>query len=152
MLTELNYAFANISSDGKIALGDPYADVALTDQSRTIFADSCLQFILQYGFNVVDLDWEYPVSGGKAGNINRPEDKQNFTLLIEKIRQTFDAQCAKDGKKYFLSIAGDAGKSYAANTELNLILQYVDYIQLMTYDLHGEWDTLTGLKVYTDLK
>ena len=113
-LSHLNYAFANISADGKIALGDSWADVekpfpgdsadqpykgnfyqltklkeqyphlktlisvggwtwserfsdvALTEQSRTIFADSLLEFILKYGFDGVDLDWEYPVGGGEA--------------------------------------------------------------------------------------
>lgn len=32
-----------------------------------------------------------------------------------------------------------------ANTELNLLHQYVDYIKLMTYDIHGSWDLLTGM-------
>ena len=192
-LSHLNYAFANISADGKIALGDswvdvekpfpgdsadqPYkgnfyqltklkeqyphlktlisvggwtwserfSDVALTEQSRTIFADSLLEFILKYGFDGVDLDWEYPVGGGEADNINRPEDKQNYTLLLQKIRETFDAQSAKDGKKYLLTIASGAGKWHVDNMELNLIQQYVDYIQLMTYDIHGSWEPLTGL-------
>ncbi|MGG1675211.1 glycosyl hydrolase family 18 protein [Neobacillus sp. NRS-1170] len=192
-LTHLNYAFANINADGKIEVGDPFADieqtfpgdtadqpykgnfyqltklkqqypqlktlisvggwswserfsdVALTDQSRTIFADSCLQFILKYGFDGIDLDWEYPVAGGEAGNIHRPEDKQNFTLLVKKIRETLDAQSAIDGKKYLLTIAGGANKGYVANTELSLLQQYLDYIQLMTYDFHGSWDTLTGM-------
>ena len=192
-LSHLNYAFANISADGKIALGDsgvdvekpfpgdradqPYkgnfyqltklkeqyphlktlisvggwtwserfSDVALTEQSRTIFADSLLEFILKYDFDGVDLDWEYPVGGGEADNINRPEDKQNFTLLLQKIRETFDAQSTKDGKKYLLTIASGAGKWHVDNMELNLIQQYVDYIQLMTYDIHGSWEPLTGL-------
>ncbi|MDQ0971401.1 chitinase [Neobacillus niacini] len=192
-LTHINYAFANISSDGKIALGDSWADVekpfpgdtadqpykgnfyqftklkqqyphlktlisvggwtwsekfsdvALTKQSRTIFAESCLQFLLKYGFDGVDLDWEYPVGGGEADNFNRPEDKQNFTLLLKKIRETLDAQSARDGKTYLLTIAAGAGSSYAANTELNLIHQYVDYIQLMTYDIHGSWESMTGM-------
>ncbi|MCH6267061.1 glycosyl hydrolase family 18 protein [Neobacillus citreus] len=192
-LTHLNYAFAKISTDGKIALGDSFADVekafpgdtayqpykgnfyqltklkaqypqlktlisvggwtwsekfsdvALTEESRTIFANSCLEFILKYGFDGVDLDWEYPVAGGESDNINRPEDKQNFTLLLKKIRETFAAQSAKDGKQYLLTIAGGAGEGFANNTELNLLQEYVDYIQLMTYDIHGEWDTLTGL-------
>lgn len=192
-LTHINYAFANISADGRITLGDPWADVdkpfsgdtadqpykgnfyqltklkeqhphlktlisvggwtwserfsdvALTEQSRTVFADSLLQFILKYGFDGVDLDWEYPVGGGESDNINRPEDKQNFTLLLKKIRETFEAQSAKDGQEYLLTIAAGAGKSHANNLELNFLHQYVDYIQLMTYDIHGSWDTLTGL-------
>jgi chitinase len=181
LLTQLDYAFASISSDGKIALGNPkvdvqkgnfnqltklkqkypdlktvisvggwdgsakFSDVALTDQSRTIFANSCLEFILKYGFDGVDLDWEYPVAGGKLGNIKRPEDKQNFTLLVQKIRETFDAQSAKDGKTYILTITGGVGNGFAADTELNLIQQYVDSIGLMAYDIHGSWDNITGM-------
>jgi len=104
-----------------------------------------LEFVLKYGFDGVDLDWEYPVGGGETDNINRPEDKQNYTLLLQKIRETFDAQSTKDGKKYLLTIASGAGQWHADNMELNLIQQYVDYIQLMTYDIHGSWDPLTGL-------
>ncbi|MEW9052170.1 MAG: glycosyl hydrolase family 18 protein [Neobacillus sp.] len=192
-LTHLNYAFANISADGRITVGDSWADiekpfpgdtveqpykgnfyqltklkqqyphlktlisvggwtwserfsdVALTEQSRTIFAESALEFILKYGFDGIDVDWEYPVAGGEADNINRPEDKQNFTLLLKKMREVLDAQSAKDGKPYLLTIAAGASKGYAANTELNLLHQYVDYIQLMTYDIHGSWDTMTGM-------
>ncbi|MFE8700655.1 glycosyl hydrolase family 18 protein [Cytobacillus sp. FJAT-54145] len=192
-LTHINYAFANISPDGKMIVGDSWADiekpfpgdtsgqpykgnfyqltklkqqhphlktlisvggwtwsgkfsdVALTEESRTIFAESALQFILKYGFDGVDLDWEYPVGGGLAGNINRPEDKQNFTLLLKKIRETLDAQSSKDGENYLLTIAGGASKSYVNNTELNLIHPYLDYVQVMTYDFHGEWDTITGM-------
>ncbi|MGO4886266.1 glycosyl hydrolase family 18 protein [Anaerobacillus sp. MEB173] len=192
-LTHINYAFANISDDGKISLGDPWADVeksfpgdtesqpfkgnfhqlnklkeqyphiktiisiggwswsekfsdvALTEESRTTFANSVRDFMLKYGFDGVDLDWEYPVGGGKLGNINRPEDKENFTLLLKKIRETLAAQTAKDGNEYLLTIATGASKSHANNMELNKLHQYVDYLQLMTYDIHGEWDSFTGM-------
>lgn len=193
LLTQINYAFAGISTDGRIALENPeidvqksfpgdqpgqpfegnfyqltklkqkhpnlktvisvggwdgsakFSDVALTDQSRTVFAESCLQFILKYGFDGVDLDWEYPVAGGKPGNSKRPEDKQNYTLLVQKIRETFLAQSAKDGKTYLLTITGGVGRGFAANTELSLIQQYVDSIGLMAYDIHGSWDNMTGM-------
>ncbi|MDN3016436.1 glycosyl hydrolase family 18 protein [Paenibacillus sp. BSR1-1] len=147
-LTKLKQQYPQLKtliSVGGWSWSERFSDVALTDQSRTIFADSCLQFILKYGFDGIDLDWEYPVSGGEAGNIHRPEDKQNFTLLVKKIRETLDAQSAIDGKKYLLTIAGGANKGYVANTELSLLQQYLDYIQLMTYDFHGSWDTLTGM-------
>jgi chitinase len=176
-LTHINYAFANIGSDLKIALGYPdidltnfsklsslknvypnlktlisvggwswsgkFSDVALTDASRTIFADSCVTFILKYGFDGIDLDWEYPVSGGLASNVKRPEDKQNFTLLLQKLREKLDAQGSLDGKHYLLTMAGGAGAGYVNNTQLNILHQYLDYGNIMTYDLHGTWDTYT---------
>ncbi len=176
-LTHINYAFANIGSDLKIALGYPdvdpsnftklnalkqtypnlktliavggwswsgkFSDVALTDSSRTAFADSCVEFIVKYGFDGVDIDWEYPVSGGLASNVNRPEDKHNFTLLMQKLREKLDARGLINGKKYLLSFAGATGSWYVNNTELGILHQYIDYGNIMTYDIHGTWDKYT---------
>src|SRR5206468_11387041 len=41
-----------------------FSDVALTDASRATFAASCAVFVSRHGFDGVDIDWEYPVSGG----------------------------------------------------------------------------------------
>lgn len=176
-LTHLNYAFANIGNDLKIALGYPdidianfnrlndlkkghphlktlisvggwtwsnrFSDVALTDSSRTAFAESCLQFILDYGFDGIDLDWEYPVAGGLPANACRPQDKHNFTLLLQKIRETLDARSAVDGREYLLTIAGGSGIWYTGNTELNMLHRYLDFAQIMTYDIHAYWDSCT---------
>ncbi len=120
-----------------------FSDAALTDASRTVFADSCVDFILKHGFDGVDLDWEYPVRGGQAGNTKRPEDKQNFTLMMQKIREKLDAQSARDGKAYLLSFAGGGTAEYATDTELEKLGQVVDFAMLMSYDYHGKWDART---------
>lgn len=120
-----------------------FSDVALTDASRTTFADSVVAFLVQNGFDGVDIDWEYPVSGGLSSNIRRPEDKQNFTLLMQKLREKLDARGAIDGKKYILTFAGATTSSYLNNIELTKLNQYVDYANLMTYDIHGTWDSYT---------
>ena len=50
------------------------------------------------GLDGVDLDWEYPVSGGAPGTIHRPADKQNFTKLLQELRTQLDRQGRRDGK------------------------------------------------------
>lgn len=120
-----------------------FSDAALTETSRTAFADSCVAFVVKYGFDGIDIDWEYPVSGGLSTNIRRAEDKVNFTLLMQKLREKLDAQGQLDGKKYLLSFAGAAGSWYLNNIEPAKLAQTVDYVNLMTYDLHGSWDTYT---------
>jgi len=176
-LTHINYAFAKIGDDLKIAVGDPavdisnfsklnqlkqsyphiktiisiggwtwsgkFSDAALTEASRTAFADSIVEFIKKYNFDGVDLDWEYPVGGGLSTNSARPEDKTNFTLMLRKIREKLNEQSANDGKKYLLTFAGGAGNSFANNTELGILDNYVDFATIMTYDIHGSWDKYT---------
>ena len=142
-LKAANPDLKTLISVGGWTFSDKFSDAALTDASRTVFADSVVEFIIKYNFDGVDIDWEYPVSGGLSTNTYRPEDKTNFTLLMAKLREKLDAQGAIDGKKYLLSFAGGSGNTYIKNTELNLLSSYVDYAIIMTYDLHGPWDTYT---------
>jgi chitinase len=132
-----------IISVGGWSWSGKFSDAALTDASRIAFADSCVDFIVKYGFDGVDLDWEYPVGGGLSTNVNRPEDKTNFTLLLKKLRERLDARGIIDGRHYILSFAGTVSNSYISNTELGILQQYVDYGNIMTYDIHGTWDKYT---------
>ncbi len=120
-----------------------FSDAALTESSRTIFADSCVNFVVNYGFDGVDIDWEYPVRGGLSTNTNRPEDKTNFTLLMKKIREKLDEREIIDGKRYLLTFAGATSNSYLNNIEPDKLKQYVDYVNVMSYDIHGTWDRYT---------
>ena len=118
-----------------------FSDVASTAAGRITFSRSCAELLTTYGLDGIDLDWEYPVSGGIAGTIHRPQDKQNFTLLLQAIRQELDRQGAKDGKDYQLTIAGAAGTWYLSNIQPAAIAETVDHIFLMAYDIHGPWDS-----------
>lgn len=122
-----------------------FSDVALNDDRRHAFARSIASFVTKYGFDGVDIDWEYPVSGGLPDNIRRPEDKQNFTLLMKTIREHLDEQQAIDGKHYTLSFAAAAPSFYIENVDLSSLHRFVDFINLMAYDIHGPWDQKTGL-------
>ena len=117
-----------------------FSNTASTQTARTTFAKSCVDFIVKYGIDGVDLDWEYPVSGGLSTNSKRPEDKQNFTLLLKEIREKLDEQGLKDNKHYLLTIAGGASNYYLKNIEPAKVREYVDFANIMTYDLHGPWD------------
>ena len=188
-ITHLNYAFANIGDDGRIAIGDPYAaidksypgdswdqpyrgtynqinnvlkaehphlktlisvggwtwsgkfsDVALTESSRILFAESCVEFIRTYNFDGVDIDWEYPVCCGLNGNTYRPEDRGNYTLLLEELRVQLDAAGEADGREYLLTIASAGGVDKLLNYDLAGIAEQCDWVNTMSYDFMGAWD------------
>ncbi|UOY92548.1 glycosyl hydrolase family 18 protein [Ectobacillus sp. JY-23] len=121
-----------------------FSDVAADPQTRQVFAKSAVEFIRTYGFDGVDLDWEYPVEGGLSGNSYRPADKQNYTLLLQDIRNELNKAGVEDGKTYLLTIASGASAQYVKNTELSQIAAIVDWINIMTYDFHGGWETQTN--------
>ena len=118
-----------------------FSDAAATAARREAFAASCVDFVVEQGLDGVDLDWEYPVSGGAPGTIHRPADKQNFTKLLQELRTRLDRQGRRDGKDYSLTIAGAAGSWYLNQIEAVKVADLVDHIFLMGYDLHGPWDT-----------
>lgn len=128
-------------SVGGWTLSTYFSDVALTEESRSVFADSCVEFIRMYQFDGVDIDWEYPVGGGMSTNVTRPEDKQNFALLLKCLREKLDAAGLEDGKRYLLTIAAPAGSYTIKNMEPEIYHQYLDFVNLMTYDYSGSWDT-----------
>ncbi len=127
--------------------GDGFSDAALTAESRELFSQSMLQFIERYQFDGVDLDWEYP-SNDMASIKARPEDKQNFTLMLASLRQHLDAR-SKDKQRalndqYLLTIAAGAGQYYLDGVELPQVAAQCDFINLMTYDFYNGWATSAG--------
>lgn len=142
-LKKINPNLKILISVGGWSWSDKFSDAALTDKSRNIFANSCVDFIKKYGLDGIDIDWEFPVSGGPPTNKYRKEDKQNFTLLLKAIREKLDIQGKKDGKHYLLTIAGGAGSMGIDNVELWNIHRYLDFANIMTYDMHGTWDKYT---------
>lgn len=58
-----------------------YSNMASDANKRKVFIQSALNFILQHGFDGLDLDWEYPAQRG-----GRPEDKINYVTLLKEIK------------------------------------------------------------------
>lgn len=131
-------------SIGGWTLSSKFSDVALTDASRKKFAISAVDFMKEYGFDGIDIDWEYPVGGGKPGNVNRPEDKHNYTLLLEELDKQIQVQEAQDNQDYLLTIASPAGFDKVENYELAEMSKHLDWFNVMTYDYHGAWENTTN--------
>lgn len=143
-LKEANPHLKVVISVGGWTLSSEFSDAALTAASRQKFADSVVRFVNQYGFDGVDLDWEYPVSGGLDTNENRPEDKQNYTLLVQALRTALNANELTTGKDYLVTMAVPPGYSVANNFELDKLAPLLDWMNVMGYDYHGAWDNRTG--------
>ena len=116
-----------------------FSEVAATSAARTKFAASVRAFCLQYGFDGVDLDWEYPVVATDVNRNVRPEDGENYALLAGAIRAEFDAQSSTDGKRYEITAAMPAGFDKFERINLAALAGQLDLINLMTYDFHGRW-------------
>lgn len=119
-----------------------FSNMAKTEETRRAFANSAVDFLREYNFDGLDIDWEYPVEGGEDDNSRGPEDTENFTLLMKTVREALDAAGSEDGKYYLLTIASGQGDNFVKNADLANSVTYLDFINIMTYDYSGSWETL----------
>ncbi len=119
-----------------------FSDMALNPQTRDAFIQSAVAFLEKYKLDGLDIDWEYPGLPGN-NNTHRPEDKENFTVLIRELRQALNANTGNT-RPYLLTIAAGAFQAYVDNTQMEEVAKYLDMIFLMTYDFTGEWSNITG--------
>lgn len=132
-LKQQNPALKILISIGGWSWSKNFSDAVLTDSSRRAFAFSSVDIIRQYKLDGVDIDWEYPGMRGD-GNVFRPEDKQNYTLMFQAIRNELTKLQQETGKYYLLTTATGGFPDYLSHTEMDKAQQYLDYVNLMTYD------------------
>jgi chitinase len=130
--------------------GKYFHEMASTEAGRNSFATSCVQFLIKYPFfDGIDIDWEYPGVDRPAnpsdqydeGTPGGPEGTHNFTLLLQVLRSTLNSN-GMSAK--LLTIAAPAGASMIALQEPTLYHPSLDFINVMTYDMHGTWENQTN--------
>lgn len=128
------------------------SDGSVNQQGINTFADSVIEFLRTYGFNGVDIDYEYPTSMNDAGNPLDFEIANNmrgglmtsYVVLMKTLREKLDAAGAQDGKHYLLTIASPSSGYLLRGMETFQVVQYLDYVNIMSYDLHGAWNEFVG--------
>ncbi len=121
-----------------------FSGMALTPQSRGIFIASVVEFVRSHQLDGLDIDWEYPGMPGAESHF-LPEDKQNYTLLIEELRNRFNHLQRELHRPFYITVATGASQEFLAHTEMEKVEKYVDTVNLMAYDYYEpDSDAITG--------
>ncbi|MFJ3218274.1 glycosyl hydrolase family 18 protein [Kitasatospora sp. NPDC086801] len=122
-----------------------------TDGINT-FAASVADFLAQYGFDGVDIDYEYPTAMPNTGNpddwgISNPRRKglqAGYNALMKALREKLDNAGSNRGRYYLLTSAGSSSGYLVRGLENHQALAYQDFVNVMTYDFHGTWNNIVG--------
>ncbi|MGB4902572.1 MAG: glycoside hydrolase family 18 protein [Saprospiraceae bacterium] len=116
----------------------PCSDLFASEAHRSTFAKTTVALFKKYHVDGIDLDWEYPTIAGYPGHNYAPEDKNNFTELVKTLRQEM-------GPGYILSFAaGGFTRFLEESVDWDALMPYLDFVNLMTYDLTSGASKTTG--------
>ena len=131
-LKQTNPGLQTWISVGGWAMNDPgptngtFSALANSTTYQDQFATSLITFMNEYGFDGVDIDWEYPVAPERAGN---PEDLQTYVSWLQNLKTAL-------GDDYGLTITIPSSYWYMRNFNITALIDIVDWFNVMTYDLH----------------
>ncbi|MFA0611744.1 chitinase C-terminal domain-containing protein [Vibrio sp. 10N.222.49.B4] len=139
-------------ADGGFYTMTTNADGSINHQGIETFATSAVEMLRKYQFDGLDIDYEYPTSMAGAGN---PYDKgfmeprrqylwASYQVLMKVLREKLDAASAQDGNHYMLTIAAPSSGYLLRGMETFDVTKYLDYVNIMSYDLHGAWNDHVG--------
>jgi chitinase len=109
-----------------------FPTAASTAATRKRFANSAVEIMKDWGFDGIDVDWEYP-----AGDV----EANDMLLLLKAVREELDLYGDKSapGHHFELSIAAPAGPEHYGVLRLADIGALVDHVNLMGYDYAGSF-------------
>ncbi|EYB90831.1 hypothetical protein Y032_0213g2279 [Ancylostoma ceylanicum] len=122
-----------------------FSSIAADPTKRANFVNHVANFLRDQQIDGVDVDWEYPVTGGATEGI--PADKQNYVTLLSDLRTRLTNLATELGRTvpYEITLASAAGEwTIRPGYDLSGIMQYADFINVMTYDYYGAWGSQWG--------
>ncbi|GFR47249.1 hypothetical protein Agub_g8935 [Astrephomene gubernaculifera] len=144
-----------------------YFSMATAPAYRSRFIDSIVDFMDLFKFDGVDFDWEYPgfEHGGQPpygmSDYGSPDDVRdcsattctygsrlqdgaNYVAFLQDLRSRLNGRRSWRGQPFLMTMAGPSGTDKLNKMTLSSICAQLDWVNIMTYDLHGPWDTTTG--------
>lgn len=142
LLEAENPALTLMMSIGGWEHSEGFHSVAASAESRARFAASCVNFMQEYGFEGIDVDWRYPVSGGQTRGTT--QDTANFSLLLEALRTELNALEVEEDEIYELSVTMPPFPELVTNYDLTALPETVDFVNLLAFGYEGAWSEITG--------
>ncbi|KAH3900251.1 putative chitinase SCDLUD_003223 [Saccharomycodes ludwigii] len=139
--------FKTVMSIGGWSNKDSFHLIAHDNTKFNNFINSAVDTMFKYGFDGIDIDWEFPVNDGvepvKFLNMVRIIGEK-LNMLEKNIYGTKPQNIIDSDAHFLLTVAIPCAEETLSIMKLNQMDRYVDYWNLMAYDFKGEWSTTAG--------
>lgn len=106
-----------------------FESVVSNDTKFDNFVNSTIEFVEKYGFDGVDIDWEYPKNSTQAAKL---------VELLARLRNKLNS-------KYIITVAAPGGSDNIEILKIQEMDKYLTFWNLMCYDFAGEgWSSKTA--------
>ncbi len=116
------------------------------EASMRKFSASAVRFIRQYGFDGIDIDFEFPSETPMSGNYTQFTESiragvaTRYAQFIKILSEDLAKAAKEDGKYYWLTSAVSASSWVLGGQKDSSFLDYLDFVSIMSYDYHGGWN------------
>ncbi|XP_014246008.1 chitinase-like protein 4 [Cimex lectularius] len=117
-----------------------FSAIARSEESRRTFAKGVIQFLRQYNFEGINIDWQYPAF--REGSIDK--DRNNFVELLKTLKDEFDAENTTLDKLLLTTSAPQNTEYIEKGFDLPEIQKYVEFITIVCYDYHLSTDLVVN--------
>jgi len=125
-----------------------FTTIAGSEENTRSHAKHVIDFLRTWRFDGYDIDWEYPVVAGHNSLDGKatPQDYNNYVRFLHILREEFEQEAQTSGQPRLLLTAAVGVGKQNADLAYNIpaMSLSLDLISMMTYDLHGAWDDVTG--------
>ncbi len=124
-----------ILSLGGWGMDKEFAALTSKEVSYERFVTAVMKMTDEYDYDGIDLDWEFPDNVTEAKNFNR---------LARRFRRELDVLGKKKHRHCLLTMAVNASPGLSQWLDTDVLLETMDFINVMTYDFYGAWSQQAG--------
>jgi chitinase len=108
-----------------------FSTVAASSELRSTFINNLIDVCDTYGYDGIDMDWEFPQNN---------YDRQNLNFLMAEMDSSFN----EHNPNWLITMAVPVSNWGGQWFDFSFLQFYVDFFNAMTYDMHGSWTDHAG--------
>lgn len=112
-----------------------FAAMVSKPEAEDRYVTSVLGMVDGFDYDGIDLDWEYP---------DTADEITGFERLTKRFRKQLDQLGVKKSRPMFQTMAAAASTNTLKWLPNELLLETMDWVNVMTYDMAGEWTDYAG--------